>query len=74
MSQMTNWQLFHRYRHLVDKGVAMPLTCPNCGGYVVTRLDSGDEPMLWCYSDLTSIRPGLDLIAKVRAVVTEHYL
>jgi hypothetical protein len=73
-SELTNWELFHAYRRLVDKGLARPLLCPECEGYLITRIGIDDEPILWCYGCLSSLRPGLDLLTRVRAVVTEHYV
>jgi len=70
---VTNWELFHRYRGLVDKGQAAPLRCPECDGYLITRIGHDDEPILWCYGCLSSLKPGLDVISRVRAVVSEHY-
>jgi hypothetical protein len=72
-ASLSNWELFHRYRRLVDRGLAKPLVCPNCHSLLITRIGIDDEPILWCYSELTILRPGLDLIQRVRAVVTEHY-
>lgn len=71
---MTNWELFHRYRHLVEDGKALPLLCPDDETPLVTRIGHDDEPVLWCYDCLATIKPGLDLVQRVRAVVTEHYV
>lgn len=72
MSPLTNWELFHNYRRLVEDGKAAQLLCPECDTPVVTRIGADDEPVLWCYTCLSSLRPGLDLLAQVRAVVSEH--
>lgn len=71
---MTNWELFHRYRHLVEEGKAKALECPNCPGILITRLGDDDEPALWCNSCLCTLKPGLNVIQQIRAVVTEHYV
>lgn len=70
---LTNWEVFHLYRRLVEDGKAKPLICPDDDSILVTRIGHDDEPMLWCYECLATIRPGLDLVQRVRAVVTEHY-
>jgi hypothetical protein len=72
-SELTNWQLFHLYRRLVEQNKAVSLICPNCNYELITRIGVDDEPILWCYGCLSSIRPGSDVINQVRAVVTEHY-
>jgi hypothetical protein len=71
---VTSWELFHRYRHLVDDDKALPLLCPNDGTRLVTQIGPGDEPVLQCFGCLTVIHPGLDMIQQIRAVVTEHYI
>lgn len=73
-SELTNWQLFHLYRRLVDEGKALHLLCPECDYPLITRIGPNDEPVLWCYGCLSSIRPGSDVINRVRAVVTEHHV
>lgn len=74
MSPMTNWELFHRYRRLVEDGKAKSLDCPTCESEVVVRLGKDDEPALWCYACNSYLQPGLNLIQQIRAVVTEHYV
>jgi hypothetical protein len=69
----TNWELFHRYRKLVEADKVRQLLCPDCEIGLVTRIAPDDEPMLWCYGCLTSFKPGLDVISRMRAVVAEHY-
>lgn len=70
--ELTNWQLFHNYRRLVEDGKAKPILCPECETQLITRIGPDDEPRLWCYGCLTSLKPGSDVLAQVRAVVTEH--
>jgi len=72
-SELSNWELFHLYRRLTDENKAVKLTCPECGYELITRIGVDDEPILWCYGCLSSIRPGSDVMRRVRAVVTEHY-
>lgn len=72
-SSLTNWEVFHRYRALVEDDKAKPILCPDCETTLITRIGLDDEPVLWCYDCLATIRPGLDLLQRVRAVVTEHY-
>lgn len=74
MSQLTNWELFHAYRRLVREDKARALECPNCPGVLTTRLGSDDEPVLWCGSCLTTVKPGTEVISQIRAVVTEHFI
>jgi hypothetical protein len=72
-SELSSWELFHRYRRLVEEGKAKSLECPECQNSLITRIGPDDEPILWCYGCLSSLKPGLDVISRVRAVVTEHY-
>lgn len=74
MSRMTNWEVFHRYRHLVEEGKAKGIECPNCETVMITRLGKDDEPALWCHGCDSTIQPGLNVIQQLRAVVNEHYL
>lgn len=71
---LTNWELFHAYRHLVEENQAKPILCPNCEYELITRIGHDDEPILWCYGCASSIRPGLEMLQQVRAVVTEYYV
>lgn len=75
MQSLTIWQLFHTYQRLADEGKAAPLVCPDDGTEMVTMVKNGDYDTLylWCpYHDLW-IKPGLDVIDQVKAVVKEHY-
>ena len=70
--------LFHAYNKLVRRGLVKPLTC-DCGDPLVTSIDKRtmiDEEVLLleCYGCGTIVRPGLDTIGDVRAVVTEHFM
>lgn len=69
-----NWELFHRYRALVEQEAARALRCPDDETVLVTRLGSDDEPVLWCMTCLSTLTPGLDLLQQIRAVVSEHHL
>lgn len=69
-----NWELFHRYRKLVEQEVVRPVRCPDDDTVMVTRLGSDDEPVLWCMTCLSTLKPGLDLLQQIRAVVSEHYV
>lgn len=69
---VSDWQYFHAYRHLAEEGTVKHITCPDCGTKMVTRMGEDDEPVLWCYTDDTILKPGLDLIHQIRAVVNEH--
>lgn len=73
-SELTNWQLFHLYRRLADENKAVKLICPDCNYELITRIGPDDEPILRCYGCNSSIRPGSEMVAQVRAVVTEHYV
>ncbi|AXH68731.1 hypothetical protein SEA_COMRADE_13 [Streptomyces phage Comrade] len=66
------WSIFHNYRHLADEGKVKHLQCPDCGHNLTTRLGQDDEPTLWCAICDSTIRPGLDLYDRIRAVVSEH--
>lgn len=71
---LTNWELFHRYRRLCEEGKAKGIECPDCESALVTKLGKDDEPALWCYACDSTIQPGLNVIQQLRAVVNEHYL
>lgn len=71
--------LFHAYGKLVRRGLVKQLTC-TCGDPLVTSIDKNrpmieeDVLILECYGCGTLVRPGLETIQNVRAVVTEHFL
>lgn len=67
------WQVFHSYQNLADVGAVRPLTCPDCGGRLVTQLYKNDLG-LWCPACDHYLVPGLTLIDQVYAVVREHYI
>lgn len=71
---MTNWELFHKYRRLVEEGKAKPLICPDDTATLISRIGPDDEPVLWCHACLSSIRPGAYILQQVRAVVSEHFV
>jgi hypothetical protein len=69
------WQTFHAFRHLADAGKVKPLSCPDCDSKLVTTLnmdDPTDSVWLWCPMCDQQMKPGLDVIERVKAVVAEH--
>lgn len=73
-SGMDYWQLIHRYRYLVNQGVARPLGCPDCGNEVTTLIGVDENPVLWCPYEDALYRTGTQFWADIRAVVTEHFM
>lgn len=79
MTDENLFPLFHAYNKLVRRGLVKALTCDSCGQSLVTTLEKGtmidgDTLILECYGCGTMVTPGLETIANVRAVVTEHFL
>ena len=72
MGLMTDWELLHAYRRLADAGTVKPLTCPDDGTVLITRLGKDDNPLLWCMTENAFTTPGLETMRQVRAVVMEH--
>jgi hypothetical protein len=64
-----DFQTFHNYNRLVDRGVAKPLTCPHDGSRYVTRLGKDDEPMLECFECNAKVKPGLKSYEQIKATV-----
>jgi hypothetical protein len=69
---MDEWELYHTYRRLSEKGMVKPLRCPEDDTELITRLGKADSLVLWCPTENRFITPGLELNARVRAVVMEH--
>ena len=71
---MSSFKLFHLYNRLVRRGMTDPLKCDLCENELVTRLQKdGDEPLLQCLPCGIMIHPGLRILDKVQAVVSEFY-
>jgi hypothetical protein len=71
MTEVEKWQLFHSYQRLVDSGFLNPLKCSICDNKVVTRVGPHDEVRLWCAQCDLKFKPGLDVITRVKAGVSE---
>jgi hypothetical protein len=67
------FNLFHRYSRLVRRQLVKPLVCSVCHNVYITGLDENDELVLNCLVCDTSVKPGENTIANVRAVVKEHF-
>jgi len=65
---MNNWEIIHKYRHLVDEGKAEELVC-RCGAVQTVGLDPNDEPMLRCLSCRTNVTPGIDFWDHLWAII-----
>lgn len=79
MTEENLFPLFHAYNKLVRRGLVKALACDMCEQPLVTTLEKGtmidgDTLILECYACGIKTTPGLDTIADVRAVVTEHFL
>ena len=68
------WSFFHSYRRLALDGKVLFLSCPTDNNDLITRLGTDDDVVLWCSECDTLIKPGLDVLDQVRAVVKEHNL
>ena len=69
---VSDWFLFHTFRRLANEGKVRHLSCPDDKNELTTLRGEDDEVILYCGACNSSIHPGLDLKAKVRAVVMEH--
>lgn len=66
--------MFHRYNKLVRRGLVQPLNCKTCATPYITAVGPDEELVLRCYVCPSDVKPGLDTLSKVRAVVTEHFV
>lgn len=71
---MNKWYYIHNYRRLAQEGKVQPLSCPDDGTPLTSRIDVDDEPRLQCLTCFKIIRPGLDMWQQIKAVVDEHYI
>ena len=71
---MMDIQVFHKYNNLADDGYVKQLTCQHCEAVLVTRVDKDDHPYLQCVFCNISVHPGVEMYARIHAVVKEHYV
>ena len=67
------WNLIHDFRNVVEAGEANPLTCKECDEEFITRIDTDDEPMLWCFRCNTTIHLGIDFWDQIDAAVKDYH-
>lgn len=71
---LNRWQIIHTYNNLVDDGKAEPLRCPDENGLLIPMIDSEgliDDPVLWCHTGNTIMKPGIDFWDQIGAVVRD---
>ena len=69
-----DFQVFHDYNRLADRGVTKPLTCQHCDTKLTLTLGEEDKPVLKCFGCGTTTYPGLKLYDQLRSVVKEFYV
>lgn len=64
-------QEVHTYNNLVKQGKAEPLGNPD--QIIVPRLVANDEVVLYDISNGTTIRPGINLITKIKNAIDKNF-
>lgn len=66
---MMEFDVFHKYRRLVARGILEPLKCPSCDVEYTVRIGAFDEPVLECFSCNSLLQPGGRLYNDMKAEV-----
>lgn len=64
---------FHKYRRMVRRGFAEPLTCEDCENEFALRVDDENEPVLECFTCEKVVKPGLRVYDEIKRVVKGHF-
>lgn len=67
--RMTNWQIIHAYRRLVEQGKAVPIVHDACGVPLVSQIGPDDEPVLRCILHRATVTPGVKMWTQMREAV-----
>lgn len=75
MNQIEQWNFVKRFRNILADGNAAQIACPNCGNDLIFMAeDVTDNPVLYCYMEGSTLKPGLNVWNQINAVVSEHYV